>query len=308
MNSTNKPLLSICIPTDGNVNWVINTLQSIYNQNCDINAFEVIVTDNGVSKELELAICKQEFPNNLYYYKTEEKGFLNIISALKKGNGLYCKMLNHRSILFPNVISEWIEVIRKYQTNKPTIYFSNNVLGNYKYKECSDFETFVREMSYWSSWSAGIGIWDIDKPILDKIVYNEMFPNTSILFETRQNGEYVIWNEKYQEMQDETGKGGYNIYKTFSVGYLDIINELRIKRRISIMTFTMIKTDLYSFIQEWYNILSSKNNKYTFDTSDMEMYLNVYYSKKDINSIKKRNLYKLRKALRKLKGFIYSKQ
>lgn len=289
MQSVQKPLLSLCIPTNGNVKWVMNTLDSIYNQNCDLNIFEVIITDNGNSNELEQVISNQHYPKNLFYYRTKEQGFLNLISALKRGNGLYCKMLNHRSVLLPQVIQRWSDIINRYRDDKPTIYFTDNVLGKFQYKECPDFETFIQEMSYWTSWSAGIGIWDVDKPILDTIQYNEMFPNTSILFETRLNGKYIIWNEKYQEMQDETGKGGYNIYKTFAVDFLDIINDLRLRGRISIKTFIQIKVELYSFIKHWYNILNIDKNKYTFDTSDMEIYLNVYYSKNEINNIK--NIY-----------------
>lgn len=286
MQSINKPILSICIPTDGNVKWVMNTLQSIYNQDCNLKLFEVIITDNGKTSDLEQAIDVQNFPKNLFYYKTTEQGFYNLTTALKKGNGLYCKMLNHRSILYPGVIQKMIDIINKYQEDKPTIYFTDGVLGKFRFKECPNFEIFVQNMSYWSSWSAGIGIWDTDKVALETIKYNKMFPNTSILFEIRQNGRYIIWNEKYQEMQDETGKGGYNIYKTFAVDYLDIINDLRLKNRISIKTFIQIKANLYTFIKHWYDTLTFNKNKYTFETSDMELYLNVYYSKTEINNIK----------------------
>ena len=311
MNSFKKPLLSICIPTDGNVKWVTNTLNNIYNQDCNLDLFEVIITDNGKSNDLENIINNSNFPKNLFYYKTKEKGFLNLVTALKYGNGLYCKMLNHRSVLLQGVVKKWTEIINKYQDEKPTIYFSDNSLGNFSYKECISFENFVQEMSYWSSWSAGIGIWDVDKPKLDSIKYNYMFPNTSILFEVRQNGKYIIWNEKYQEMQDETGKGGYNIYKTFAVDYLDIINELRLKNRISITTFTQIKNDLYLFIQQWYDILSFNKNKYTFDTSDMEIYLNVYYTKTDIKNLKTRYIKKtelfIKSSLIKIKELVKNK-
>lgn len=273
-----RPVLSICIPTDGNVKWMIPTLDNIYSQECDMSLYEVIITDNGKSKELEEKLKQYKYPN-LHYIKTQDEGFSNIITSLKSGSGLYCKMLNHRSILLPGVITRWIEIIKKYIEEKPTIYFTDGVLGKYQYKECLNFENFVREMSYWSSWSAGIGIWDIDKDSLDSIEYNKMFPNTSILFETRQNGKYVIWNEKYQLMQDDSGKGGYNLFKTFAVDYLDIINDLRQKGRISISTFIFIKNALYSFLKEWYYKTIIKANNYTFENTNISLYISVYYTK-----------------------------
>ena len=36
-----------------------------------------------------------------------------------------------------------------------------------------------------------------------------MFPNTSLIFEVRKQSQYLIWNKKYQNLQDDTGKGGY---------------------------------------------------------------------------------------------------
>lgn len=96
-------------------------------------------------------------------------------------------------------------------------------------------------MSYWSSWSAGLSIWDIDVDRIKTVKLNEMFPNTSLLLNIRETAEYVICDDKYQEMQDETGKGGYDLFHTFAVTYLDILSELRIHKRISERTFISVK-------------------------------------------------------------------
>ena len=296
----NKTYLSLCIPTNGIVNWILPTLEHIYNQNCDISLFEVIITDNGKKDDLENEIAKLNYPN-LKYLRTNDEGFLNQITCLKQANGLFIRMLNHRSILLPNTLNKWIALIKKYQEERPIIYFSDGVFKQ-SFIECSNFEDFVKEMSYYSSWSAGISFWDSDKEKLNIINFDKMFPTTSILFEIRKESQYIIWNEKYQEMQDETGKGGYNIYKTFAVNYLDILNNLRLNERISINTFTKIKSELYNFLQHWYDILSSKNNIYTFDTSNMEMYLNVYYSKNEIKNIKKNTLRRMKKIINIIKS------
>lgn len=292
----NQKILSLCIPTNGVTHWVLPTLEHIYNQECDTSLFEVIITDNGNSEELNDEIIKRNYPN-LTYLRTNDKGFLNQITCFKQANGLFIRMLNHRSILLPGILKKWIEIIKKYQKEKPIIYFSDGVFKK-NIIECSNFEEFVKEMSYYSSWSAGVSFWNIDKETLNNIVINKMFPTTSILFEIRKKSKYIIWNEKYQELQDETGKGGYNIYKTFAVDYLDILNELRLKDRISIKTFIQIKSELILFLQQWYDILSSKTNKYTFDTSDMDLYLEVYYTKEDIKSIRRNKIRILNKILK----------
>lgn len=68
-----------------------------------------------------------------------------------------------------------------------------------------------------------------------------MFPNTSLLLNIRQESIYVICDEKYQNMQDEAGKGGYDLFHTFAVIFLDILSELRIDKRISELTFIFVK-------------------------------------------------------------------
>ena len=48
----NNLLLSICIPTNGVVEWIIPAINSIYSQGVDNNEFEVVVTDNGEKDDL----------------------------------------------------------------------------------------------------------------------------------------------------------------------------------------------------------------------------------------------------------------
>ena len=143
-------------------------------------------------------------------------------------------------------------------------------------------------MSYYSSWSAGIGIWEKDKQILEKIECNEMFPNTSLLFEMRQESEYVIWNKKYQNMMDEPTKGGYNIFHTFAVVFLDLLNDLERRGRISSSTFRSVKNDLRMFLSMWcYNIVCTPN-QYTFSIDGYKKHILIYYNYYDYFIIKNR--------------------
>ena len=109
-----SPILSLCIPTNGIVEWVVPLIESIYVQNVDNALFEVVITDNGDSEKLSQILSKYEYPN-LYYYHTTSKGFTNQINAFEKCNGLFCKMLNHRSRLLPGSIDKMISIIRKYK-------------------------------------------------------------------------------------------------------------------------------------------------------------------------------------------------
>ena len=47
--NTLVPLISLCIPTNGIIEWVFPVLDSISAQKVDEQLFEVIVTDNGTN-------------------------------------------------------------------------------------------------------------------------------------------------------------------------------------------------------------------------------------------------------------------
>lgn len=270
-------LLSLCIPTNGAAQWVIPALEAIYNQECNTSLFEVIITDNGADNTLADAVKKYQY-SNLYYHKTNAKGFYNLVLAMEYGKGMFIKMLNHRSILLPGSIKEILNLINENKKEQPLIYFSDGKLGSQSYIKCDNFESFVSSMSYWSSWSAGISIWQKDISLLKKITYNKMFPNTSLIFEVRKQSQYLIWNKKYQNLQDDTGKGGYNIFKTFAVDYLDILTELRIQGRISIKTFNKIRKELYPFLRSFYYQTVINKSKYSFQTENVKEYICLYYS------------------------------
>lgn len=276
----NELLLSICIPTNGVSKWVIPTLRAIYSQEVDTNLFEVIITDNGEHSTLadDLSVFRYE---NLHYIKTNDEGFLNLVTALKSGNGILRKMLNHRSIVIPGTIMHWLEVVDKYKKDKPIIYFSDNQLKKGGFINCPNINSFVYTLSYWASWSAGLSIWDIDVRALDTIKFNEMFPNTSLLLNVRKDSAYVICDEKYQNMQDETGKGGYDLFHTFAVTFLDILSELRIDNRISERTFIYVKKELLEFLFQWYKTLFYHKRRYSFIQGNIRNSILIYYSVSD---------------------------
>ena len=115
----NEPLLSICIPTNGISKWILPTLEAIYSQNVDISLYEVVITDNGADSTLsqDLELYKYD---NLHYVRTNDSGFLNLVTSLECGNGTLRKMLNHRSVIIPGTIERWLSFAEKYKKTKPS--------------------------------------------------------------------------------------------------------------------------------------------------------------------------------------------
>ena len=275
---SSQPIISLCIPTNGVVKWVIPTIKSIYDQNISLDLFEVVVTDNGTDDELAEAIKQLDY-SNLKYYRTNERGFVNQIASFRLSNGLFCKMVNHRSCLRFGMLAEMIELVKDNIEEKPILYFSDGHAKGGDVISCSNADEFVQKMSYWISWSAGVGLWNEDKPMLEKVVPNQMFPHMCLMFDIRSESNYIIWNKPFQQMQDESGKGGYDIFYTFAVVLNNIVNDLRDKGKISKKTLEYVRGQLFNFICGWYlsEVIDSNNSIHTFEIKNIKQSMKVYY-------------------------------
>lgn len=272
----NNLLLSICIPTNGVVEWIIPAINSIYSQGVDNNEFEVVVTDNGEKDDLEIAVSQFEYPN-FHYYRTNSRSFENQIDAFEKCSGVFCKMLNHRSKMLPGSIFRLLEVIKKYKEEKPIIYCAEGHVKGGEYVECENVDKFVRSLNYFISWSAGTGVWKEDlKDVREKKI-DKMFPHIVFLLGLRNESKYVIWNQEYEQMGDDSGKGGYDLFDTFAVHFLDIINGLLREGRIQQKTFYYVKKELLRFLVKLYKDEVVLPTKHTFILQNIRRNVKTYY-------------------------------
>lgn len=274
-----QPILSLCIPTNGAVEWILPVIESIYSQGYDTDKFEVVITDNGKDSQLPAHIARMDYPN-LCYKQTTDEGFLNLVSCLKEGKGLFCKMINHRSVMTPGSVSEMVALVEKYKDIQPIIYCSDgNARVNGDCFECENLDAFIYHLSFWCTWSAGIGFWQKDIPNIDKIKLLPIMPNISMICDIRKESSYVIYNKKYQKMSDDSGKGGYDLFSTFGVTVLDFLSFQRVKGRISQDTFVTVKKDLYGFLSDLYFNEVVMPTKHTFILHNIADSMEVYYGR-----------------------------
>jgi len=287
--SNQSPILSICIPTNGVVRWVVNTLKGIYSQQVDLNQFEVIVADNGLDSELDAAIKQFDYPN-LYYYHTKEKGFVNQIASFKLGSGEFCKMFNHRSILVPGALQRMIDTVIKYRDEKPILYWSDGVLDYNRQIACANADEFTRTMHYWSTWSSGVGIWREDIEKLDGLNHNATFPHTSLMYGVRQKSRYVIIDEKVQNEQDENGKGGYDVFWAFAVEFPNYLRSIEAKGQISHDTYEYVLKKLFEYVGQLYNeeIVHRSKSTHTYILKNVPRTIMVNYGLKGYLTLVKR--------------------
>ncbi|KQB41542.1 glycosyltransferase [Flavobacterium aquidurense] len=280
MNPISEIFLSICIPTNGRIEILKKTLDSIYDD-CEVNYldFEVILSDNSTNNELVLLLESYKKYPNIVYSKTTCEGFLNSANALKMGNGLFLKLHNNYTILNKGSLSQMISFIKANKNIEPLVFFTNGHLNEHDIKLFDSFDLFSSKLSYWNSWSTGFSMWkkDLDKYSNEEL--NPMFPQTSLLLLLSNKKTFVINDITLFNNQEVPRKGGYNLFKTFCIDYLSIINEAKQKKIITLNTFKKIKKDLfYNYLVISYYNTKIKQNDYTFELLDIRKSVAPNYS------------------------------
>lgn len=279
----NEVLLSLCIPTNGISEWVFPVLDSIYGQKNDLRKFEVVVTDNGNNLDFYNRMQKYCLNySNLRYEKTKAQGFTNQIDCFERANGELIKFINHRMPLAKGALDYLISFAEENQEKKPVTYFSNGeLLLKNGYKLFSDFDSFMKALGYWSSWSAGIAIWRSDLEKIDFTKpYSSTFPHTVFLFSNSDAKEYIIDDRKLvTEIQSNSlKKGNYNLFNAFSVEYIDIIKGLLDDGKITSVTYNHIKKDLSYFVSLLLYEYVIKKQETSYDLQDYKKSIRKNYN------------------------------
>lgn len=298
----NKPLISLCIPTNGIIELIFPVLDSIYSQNVDESLFETVVMDNGNNEEFKKMMKEYALKHsNIVYKETKSSGFLNEIDSYKAASGEFIKFINHRTKLCPGTLNEFLSFVQKNQVDKPCVYFSNGVLKLKGTKICNDFNEYVCTLIHYSSWSTGMGFWkeDFDR-IRDFSNFNELFPHTNILFSERKKNKYIIDNRiLLDEIEvSQKNKGRYDLFYAFAVEYLNIINQLVEDGSITKKTFNVVKKSNLKFITQLYYDFVIRKNGCSYDLTSFKTSTKIYYSPSKIKF--KAYLYGLKRMLGKL--------
>lgn len=272
-----RPLVSICIPSEGNVNWAIPTIESFYQDGVDLELFEVICTDNGKKDDLSVAIKRFDYPN-FHYYRTTSKGYVNQIDALERSSGLFCKLHNSRSPLLPGMLRDILDLANKYMDCRPIIFCSN---GSPRFKEvtteCATLDSFVRTLGISSTWSGGVCAWREDIDALHGTPSNETFPHVKYLYDCGDNSKYIIYNKRLANPLDDAGKGGTNPFRDFLWTYPNILKGLLDSGRITDETFNYMKETLFKFMRRAYINEIILPTAHTFDTSGLRDSMKEWY-------------------------------
>lgn len=281
-NFMSSPLVSLCMPTNGIIEWVFPALDSIYSQGVDNNLFEVVVTNNGSNEEFDSRMTAYaKLHSNLRYKKTDAYMFFNQLEALKLAKGTYLKFVNHRSIFHVGALEKIISIISCNIESKPVIYFSNGTLKNNSYS-LGSFDDFIAILGKYVSWTTGVGIWKEQYEKIPKDAHiDKISPHSCILFADRQNSKYLVENFVFAQdiVSDHSKKGNYDLFKAFAVEEPTIALNLLIDGDISYSTFKKIKNDYGSMLSELYWTFIVRKKSCSYDLSNFDNAMGIFFNK-----------------------------
>ena len=279
------PIISLCLPTNGIIEWVFPELDSIYNQNVDNALFEVVVTNNGDNDKFDEMMTEYAGRHpNLIYKKTNAYMFYNQLEALKLASGTYLKFVNHRAAFTEGALMQLIHVIKENAEKKPVLYFGNGVFKQDRY-ELQSFDAFVRELRRYASWTTGVGIWKDDyNKIPEDVKIDKISPHSCILFSERNKSSYLIENFEFSREvdTDHSKKGTYDLFRAFAVEEITITLNLFIDGNITAKTFKAVKSDYKEFVADLFLTYVIRKKPCSYDLSGFDDAMGIFFTKKEI--------------------------
>ena len=269
--------LSICIPTNGILEWMKPVMESILSQKADPAEYEIVVSDNGDHEDFKEYMKKLAGEHgNIRYHESESQGFLNQLDAFRMASGQFIKFLNHRFTLREGAVEEFIRISGEFREKKPQLYFTNGSLGKDKCYQFSGFDDYVRKLSFYSSWSGGVAFWK-DDPI-PEAASGTCFPHLGLVLDPKKEA-YVIDNAPLMDElpSDSTKKGSYNLFEAFAVDYYEYYLRMQEAGLITEATLNDFKGKLALYLSSLYCDFILNRTPCSYRLDGYEEHLSKYF-------------------------------
>src|SRR6478735_9119128 len=165
-------LLSICIPTYNRAKSLDKTIRSIVQQKkfSETSDVEIVIADNCSDDSTEEVVQKYIgiYGDKIRYFRNSENiGAANIERVLSYGKGVFLKLNNDTLEHTDCSLNKISEVVYQNKNNKNILFFTNGTIKNISTVNCKDLDSFVKNVSFYSTWIACCGIWKEDFILID---------------------------------------------------------------------------------------------------------------------------------------------
>jgi abequosyltransferase len=281
-------LLSICIPTYNRSNYLKDTIQSIVNQRIfkETSDIEIVISDN-CSDDQTMEVSRQFvdlFGEKIRYYRNPENiKDLNFERVLSYGRGLFLKLNNDTMLHNANSLESITSTLRIRIGKKDIIFFSNGAIKNISDAYCNDLDSFVRKVSFLSTWIGCFGIWNEDfHSIKDFNRCSHLnLTQVDVIFRLINSKKRVfVNNEKLFISYTPDKKGGYDLLTVFLENYVLLLTEHLNTKNLTKKTYVSEKRKLLSeFIRPWLVNIKTNPTRYSYRCEKKYSRIFKYYNK-----------------------------
>jgi abequosyltransferase len=284
----NNLILSICIPTYNRSKHLEATVLSIVCQDRFLksNDIEIIISDNcseDDTGEVSRTLIKNYGDRIKYYRNDKNIKDMNFEKVLSYGKGMFLKLNNDTLSHLEGSLEKIIQTINENRSTKNLLFFSNGELGAEKNIFCKDLDSFVGNVSYFSGWIGGYGIWREDYLTFND--YNRrahlQLTQVDVLFRLINSQRTVfVNNEKLFNVQQLSKKGDYDLLKVFLDNYLFLLSEQLSAGTLLKRTMVSEKKKLLlQFIFPWLVNIKTNPEVYQFKCKNWFQRVFKYYKK-----------------------------
>ena len=223
-----KPLVSICIPTYNRSKYLKKCIDSIISQVEFQNGLvEIVISDNASEDDTQEVVLtySEKYKNVLYSKNSQNVKDKNYPIVLSKANGVLRRLCNDALIFQPNSLNSMCEVVKKYKSDRPYLFWANGVVK--VNMENVNFQEFVRETSFRMTSIACFSIWEDDAVNLS----SDLAGSELLLWQVRKALELVynkkkavINNTVLTTVQSVQKKNiSYGLYQVFFLNFFQLL-------------------------------------------------------------------------------------
>lgn len=226
------PILTLAIPTYNRADVLDETLRLMVSDPACDERVEIIVSDNCSTDHTSQVAAK--YPSVRYYRNEENIRDANFTKILGYGTGLYLKLVNDTVRFESGMIEKMIAVISQTDRLQNNLLFYENCFLNENQRiEVADRKELLRQVSFYTTWTANFGIWRDDFMAMedkDRYVLTQ-FLQVDWTYRMVSNGRpTLVVFDHYFSIANLKNKGGYNFYKVFVNNYFGLIRSFNLPK------------------------------------------------------------------------------
>lgn len=279
---SNRPILSICIPTCNRSVYLSNTLAQLTKEDVFRNTeeVEIVISDNCSSDDTE-DLClkyKEIYGKKIVYFRQKEnildKNFAFVLSI---ANGKFIKLNNDNLFFKTGELSKFVSFLKnEFDEDIVLLINDQNIKTSFL---CNNFNALLDKASYFITW---IGALCIKRDSYIKLknpdrYSHSNFSQVDIIARLMNYGsKALIYPNQVLEQVSISKKGGYNFPKVFGHNYLSLIKDIFSNNQISLEVYNKHKKRL---LLEHINVYSFGKTDTFFSNDGYLKYLFPFYWK-----------------------------